>query len=95
VRALLERTGFARFNVAASFWDFQNFVLATSMLPKLKGRSVQFDAEIVMSCRIETSGLSDVPAVIVDFRVLVDFQTLRCMVWSCSVLRAQETGFDG
>jgi hypothetical protein len=35
----------------------------------------------VMYCWIETSVLSDVPAVIADFRVLVDFQTLHCMIW--------------
>jgi hypothetical protein len=52
------------------------------MSPKLKGRSFWFDAEIVMYCWIETSVLSDIPAVITDFRVLVDFQTLQCMIWS-------------
>jgi hypothetical protein len=62
--------------------NFQKFVLATSMSRKLKDRSVWFDAEIVMSSRIETSVLSDIPAVITDFWVLVDFQTFRCMIWS-------------
>jgi hypothetical protein len=61
--------------------DFQKFVLATSMSPKLKGWSFWFDAEIVMSRWIETSGLSDVVALMTDFRVLVDFQTLRFMIW--------------
>jgi hypothetical protein len=75
--------------------DFQKFALGTLMSPKLKGRSFWFDAELVMSGWIETSVLSDIPAVITDFRVLFDFQTLLFMIWSCSVLRAQETGFDG
>jgi hypothetical protein len=39
--------------------------------------------------------LWDIVALITDFRVLVDFQTARCMIWSSSVLRGQETGFDG
>jgi hypothetical protein len=49
---------------------------------EIEGRSFWFDAEIVMSSWIETSVFSDIPAVIADFRVLVGFQTLQCMIRS-------------
>jgi hypothetical protein len=63
--------------------NFQKFVLATSsMSPKLKGRLFSLDAEIVRSSWIERFVLSDIAAVMTDFRVLADFQTLRCMNWS-------------
>jgi hypothetical protein len=52
------------------------------MSPKLKGSSFWFDAEVMMSSWIETSLLSDIVALMTDFRVLVDFQTLWCMIWS-------------
>jgi hypothetical protein len=74
--------------------DFQKFVLATSMSPKLKGRLFWFDVEIVMDSWIETSVLSDIVALMSNCRVLVDFQSSNVPISKSSCLRELEFRFD-
>jgi hypothetical protein len=53
-----------------------------------RAEEMVFDGELLILCRIETSVLSDIVAVITDCRVLADFQSSNVSISTPSYLRS-------